>query len=50
MMSNLLFSAHVVTNVRIEAIVFIVIVAAILVVSGPGLVGMRFAQRMTAKA
>jgi len=50
MMSNLLFSAHVVTNVRIEAIVFIVIVAAILVVSGPGLVGMRFAQRMAAKA
>lgn len=49
MMSNLLFSAHVVTNVRIEAIVFIVIVAAILVVSGPDLKGTRFVRQMAAK-
>ena len=37
MMANLLFSAHVVTNVKIEALVFIVIVAVILAVSGPNL-------------
>ena len=49
MMSNLLFSAHVVTNVRIEAIVFIVIVAVILVVSGPDLKGTRFVRQMAAK-
>ena len=49
MMSNLLFSAHVVTNVRIEAIVFIVIVAVILVVSGPDLNGTRFVRQMAAK-
>ena len=45
MMSNLLFSAHVVTDVKSEAIVFIVVIAAILAISGPGLKGLRFAPR-----
>ncbi|HLJ52942.1 MAG TPA: CPBP family intramembrane glutamic endopeptidase [Rhizomicrobium sp.] len=49
MMANLLFSAHVVTNVKIEALVFIVIVAVILAVSGPNLKGFRFARPKAAE-
>ena len=50
MMSNLLFSAHVVTNVKSEAIVFIIIVVAILAVFGPSLRGWWFARTAPAKA
>src|SRR5690348_16404789 len=50
MMSNLLFSAHVVTNVKTEALVFIVIVAGILAVSGPNLKGVQFGRPKATEA
>ena len=50
MMSNLLFSAHVVTDVKIEALVFIFIVVVILGVSGPSLKGLWFGRSKVMQA
>jgi hypothetical protein len=43
-MSNLMFSAHVSTNARIEALVMAAIAALIVAVYGPGLKGWRAAR------
>ncbi len=46
MMSNLLFTAHVASDIKIEVFAFIAITAIIVAVSGPGLKGWRFAREV----